>query len=103
MRFNQIKTFLLVSIFTSSVLFADEPPALEVAPPPQLNAEEVVVPSSTAVQAMESIPNVATKKDIDRSTDIFLKGGFCVITAVLFLAGFLAVKSNSGIHTSASS
>ena len=103
MRFNQIKLILLVTIFTSSVIFSEEPLISEVAPPPQINSEEVLAPSATAVQAMESIPNIATKKDIDRSTDIFLKGGFCVITAVLFLAGLLAVKSNSGIHTSASS
>lgn len=102
MRLIRLKSFFVVTIFTSGVLFADEPSRESASSPPQGSLEEVkAVPPS--VQAMESIPNITTKKDIDKSTDMFLKGSFCVVTAVLFLAGFFVVKSNSGSEVDLSS
>jgi hypothetical protein len=96
MRYIRIKSAFILTIFTSAVLNA-EAPSLESTKPPQPNAEEVHSNTPTpSVQAMESVPMVTSKKDVDRMTDIFLRGGFCVITAVLFLAGFMAVKSNGG-------
>ena len=95
MRLVRLKSFFVVTIFASAVLFADEPSPESASSPPQVNLEEAkALPPS--IQAMESIPNITTKKDIDKATDMFLKGGFCVVTAVLFLAGFFVVKSNSG-------
>lgn len=91
----RFKSFSIVTIFSSGVLFSGEPPVSEEVKPPQALAGEVQTPP-TVVQAMESVPTVSSKKDVDRATDIFLKGGFCVISGVLFLAGLLIVKSNSG-------
>jgi hypothetical protein len=95
MRLLRIKSVLVVTVFASGVLFGEEPPINDEVRPPQATAGEVQATPSV-VQAMESVPMVTSKKDVDRATDIFLKGGFCVISGVLFLAGLLLVKSNSG-------
>jgi hypothetical protein len=96
MRFIRVKSAFILTIFTSAILNAEEP-SLETPKPPQVNIEEVHSDNTRpSVQALESVPMVKSKKDVDHMTDIFLRGGFCVITAVLFLAGFLAVKSNGG-------
>ncbi len=93
-----MKSAFVITIFTSAVLFADEPSLSQSALPSQPTAEEVKALPPPA-EVIENIPNITSKKDVDRTTDIFLKGGFCVITALLFLAGFLAVKTNSGQKT----
>jgi hypothetical protein len=98
LRFVRLKSAFVVTIFTSAVLFAEEPPLNSQASPPQQSAEEAKAPTPS-MQAIESIPTVPTKKDVDKATDMFLRGGFCVITALLFLAGFLVVKTNSGQKT----
>ena len=102
MRIVRIKSYFVITIFTAGVLFADEPPQKQVALPPQPSAEEAKAPL-TSTDVIDNIPNITSKTDVDRATDIFLKGGFCVVTALLFLAGFLAVKSNSGQKTYTSS
>lgn len=84
-----------MTTFTTAVLFSAEPSPSQASSPPQQLAEETKA-TPPSVQVLESIPNITTKKDIDKQTDVFLRGGFCVITALLFLAGFLVVKNNSG-------
>ncbi|MBM3193331.1 MAG: hypothetical protein FJZ59_03765 [Chlamydiae bacterium] len=101
MKFVRLKSAFVCTIFTTAVLFAEEPPIVSQASPPQQTAEETKAPSPS-MQAIDSIPTVPTKKDVDKATDVFLRGGFCVITALLFLAGFLVVKTNSGQKTYAS-
>lgn len=98
----RLKSAFVCIIFTTAVLFAEEPPVVNQASPTQQTAEEVKA-LSPSMQAIESIPTVPTKKDVDKATDIFLRGGFCVITALLFLAGFLVVKTNTGQKTYSSS
>ena len=100
MKIMQVKSIFILTFFTSAVLFSAEPSEVQEASPPQPIAEEAKA-ISPSIQAMESIPHITTKKDIDKATDMFLKGGFCVITALLFLTGFLVVKNNPGQHTHA--
>lgn len=98
MKFLRLKSTFVAFVFTSTCLFAEEP-SLESAPVVSEPASEEVTKTPELSQVVEVVPTVSSKKEQDMKTDRFLKGGFCVLSALFFLAGYLVVKSHEGQRT----
>ena len=62
--------------------------------------EAVVLPQPYLPDVAGAVsPSVPDRKEKDEKTDAFLKGAFCVISALFFITSYIIVKSNEGYKT----
>lgn len=105
MRWIRLQSACVVSVFIVVSLFSNEPSMEEGSLLPAEDTQSSAVdPENTNVPQEDLVndtvvPTVLNKQEMDKKTDRFLKGGFCALSALAFLAGLLMVKSHTGQKT----
>lgn len=102
MKNLRLYTLLTMTAFATSPLYSEEeakPPIVQEAPLEEgaSNQEEMADQQLTSTKVDEKLDEgEIDASERDQRTDMFMRGAFTLLSALLFLAGYFSVKTNQG-------